>query len=123
MLRRERQNMLSLMSLGMNSQQAVELIASPVISESKSVQDLTKGIFDIRDKSEKKNIIIWFNDLEKDKRYSNWPTRIFDVCLMFCIFYFYTFTFIYTHININIYFLDTSASLSRTNEIYTQKLI
>ena len=80
MLQRERQNVLSLMSLGVNSQQAVELLASPTISESKSYQELTKGIFDVRDKSEKKNIIIWFNDIEKDTRYSNWPSRIFDVC-------------------------------------------
>ncbi|CAI2171010.1 14159_t:CDS:10 [Funneliformis geosporum] len=79
LLRRERQNMLSLMSLGMNTQQAVELLASPIISESKSSQELTQGIFDVRDKSEKKNIITWLNDLEKDKRYSHWPSRIYDI--------------------------------------------
>ncbi|RIA98379.1 Glycosyltransferase Family 24 protein [Glomus cerebriforme] len=79
MLRRERQNVLSLMSLGMNSQQAIDLLASPIISELKSSQDLIKGIFDVRDKSDKKNILIWLNDLEKDERYSSWPTRIFDI--------------------------------------------
>ncbi|CAG8633054.1 10485_t:CDS:10, partial [Funneliformis mosseae] len=79
LLRRERQNILSLISLGMNSQQAVELLASPVISESRSSQELTQGIFDVRDKSEKKNIIVWLNDLEKDKRYSHWPSRIYDI--------------------------------------------
>ncbi|GBC31348.2 uncharacterized protein OCT59_016320 [Rhizophagus irregularis] len=79
LLRRERQNVLSLMSLNMTSQQAVEFLASPIILESKSSQELTKGIFDVRDKSEKQNIIIWFNDIEKDKRYSNWPPRIFDI--------------------------------------------
>jgi UDP-glucose:glycoprotein glucosyltransferase len=97
LLRRERQNVLSLMSLNMTSQQAVEFLASPIILESKSSQELTKGIFDVRDKSEKQNIIIWFNDIEKDKRYSNWPPRIFDVYYYF-IFYIYFGFYIYTHI-------------------------
>ncbi|GES84353.1 UDP-glucose:Glyco protein glucosyltransferase-domain-containing protein [Rhizophagus clarus] len=79
LLRRERQNVLSLMSLNMTSRQAVELLASPIILELKSSQDLVKGIFDVRDKSEKKNIITWFNDIEKDKRYKNWPPRMFDI--------------------------------------------
>jgi UDP-glucose:glycoprotein glucosyltransferase len=73
----------------MTSQQAVELLASPIILELKSSQDLIRGIFDVRDKSEKKNIIIWINDIEKDKRYSSWPSRMFEVYFYFLFYIFF----------------------------------
>ncbi|RIB10779.1 Glycosyltransferase Family 24 protein [Gigaspora rosea] len=78
-LRRERQIMLSLKSLGLNLQRAVELLASPIISESKSSQDLFRGVFDVRDKSDEKHVIVWLNDLEKENRYAHWPHRIYEL--------------------------------------------
>jgi UDP-glucose:glycoprotein glucosyltransferase len=32
--------------------------------------------FDWRDSIEGGNVIIWMNDIEKDKRYADWPTSL-----------------------------------------------
>ncbi|CAG8465507.1 9724_t:CDS:10 [Cetraspora pellucida] len=78
-MRRERQIMLSLKSLGLSLQQTVELLASPIISESKYSQDIFRGVFDVRDKSEKEHVVVWLNDLEKEVRYAHWPRRIYEL--------------------------------------------
>ncbi|CAG8454088.1 447_t:CDS:10, partial [Racocetra fulgida] len=66
-------------SLGLSLQQAVELLASPIISESKYSQNLFRGVFDVRDKSEKEHVVVWLNDLEKEIRYAHWPHRIYEI--------------------------------------------
>ncbi|CAG8465787.1 2505_t:CDS:10 [Scutellospora calospora] len=78
-LHRERQIILSLKSLGLSLQQSLELLASPIIVESKSSQELFRGVFDVRDKSEKEHVVVWLNDLEKDERYAHWPSRIIEL--------------------------------------------
>ncbi|CAG8437569.1 1716_t:CDS:10 [Acaulospora morrowiae] len=79
LLRRERQTVLSLKSLGMNSRQAIDLLSSPVISQAQSPQDFSRGVFDVRDTSPNKNVVAWLNDLERDERYAMWPDRIYEL--------------------------------------------
>ncbi|CAG8443499.1 5466_t:CDS:10 [Acaulospora colombiana] len=58
LLRRERQTVLSLKSLGLNSHQAIDLLSSPIISQAQSPQDSSRGVFDVRDNSPKKNVVV-----------------------------------------------------------------
>lgn len=75
--------MLSILNIGLNPHQAIELLSSPIIAEAQSPQDSSRGVFDVRDISPNNNVVIWFNDLEKDSRYSSWPNRIYDVKIWF----------------------------------------
>ncbi|KAG9290801.1 hypothetical protein G9A89_011764 [Geosiphon pyriformis] len=79
MLRRERQTVLSLKSLGMNSRQAIDLITCPILLTAKSSESFTKGMFDVREKTGNIGAILWWNNLEKDLRYADWPYRVREI--------------------------------------------
>lgn len=70
-LRRERKLINSMRTLGLTSIEAVKLLSHPAISQSKSNEPQR---YDYRDVVEGGNVIIWLNDIEKDKRYEGWPT-------------------------------------------------
>ena len=71
-LRRERKLINSLRDLGLTSTEAVKLLAHPAITQSKIEAEPQR--YDYRDTEEGGNVIIWLNDIEKDKRYEGWPT-------------------------------------------------
>ncbi|RHZ48667.1 hypothetical protein Glove_543g33 [Diversispora epigaea] len=79
LLSRERQTISSFLNLGLNPGQAIGVLSSPIISESQSLQDSSRGVFDVRDISPNNNVVVWLNDIEKDSRYSSWPNRIQDL--------------------------------------------
>lgn len=72
-LRRERSIIGSLRGLGLGGSEAVNILSHPAIAESKTGGDSQR--YDYRDSYEGGNIIIWLNDIEKDKRYVDWPTH------------------------------------------------
>lgn len=63
--------MLSLTSLGFTREQAVELLTHPTISTAQSERAVIDGLFDASDRPEQGNVIHWWNDMEKDKRYAS----------------------------------------------------
>lgn len=71
-LRRERKLINSLRDLGLTATEAVKLLSHSAITQSK-VEDQPQR-YDYRDIEEGGNVIIWLNDIEKDKRYEGWPT-------------------------------------------------
>lgn len=73
-LRRERSLIGSLRNLGFTGSEAVQILSHPAISESKAIGDLQR--YDYRDTTEGGKVIIWLNDIEKDKRYAAWPREI-----------------------------------------------
>ncbi|CAG8627822.1 448_t:CDS:10, partial [Ambispora leptoticha] len=75
-LRRERQTIFSLKSLGLSYKNSIDLLTSPILAKSKPTESAMKGMFDVRDKSKSGTTIVWWNDLEKDERYADWPNRI-----------------------------------------------
>ncbi|KAI8362188.1 UDP-glucose:glycoprotein glucosyltransferase-domain-containing protein [Mortierella sp. GBAus27b] len=80
LVRRERQTLASLATIGVSSRKAVDLLTdfgSPEDDESGS--DAPSGVFDVRDKSEDKSLITWLNDLENDQRYKHWPTNLYQI--------------------------------------------
>ena len=73
LLRRERKLIGSLRGLGLTGPESVQLLSHPAIAQSK-VEEVSQR-YDYRDTLEGGDIIIWLNDIEKDKRYESWPTH------------------------------------------------
>lgn len=71
-LRKERTLINGIRNLGLTGSQAIDLLAHPDISTAKAEDEPQR--FDWRDETEGGRVIIWMNDIEKDKRYSEWPT-------------------------------------------------
>ena len=71
--RRERSVIESLRELGFTGSEAVQILSHPAIAESKSSAAVQR--YDYRDTLEGGRVIIWLNDIEKDKRYMDWPTH------------------------------------------------
>lgn len=72
-LRRERSLINSLRGLGLRASQAVNLLSHSNISQAQ-VDDEPQR-YDWRDNAEGQ-VIMWLNDIEKDKRYQGWPTEL-----------------------------------------------
>lgn len=72
-LRRERSLIGGLRNLGFTGEEAVQILSHPSIAESKATGDLQR--YDYRDKTEGGKVIIWLNDIEKDKRYIAWTSE------------------------------------------------
>ena len=72
-LRRERNIIGNMRKLGFTGSEAVEILSHPAIAESKSQAESQR--YDYRDAIERGKVIIWLNDIEKDKRYESWPTH------------------------------------------------
>ncbi len=72
-LRRERSIVNNLQGLGLSGGEAVDILSNPAIADSKVEGEAQR--YDYRDEHEGGKVIIWLNDIEKDKRYSSWPTH------------------------------------------------
>ena len=72
-MRRERSLMKSLRSLGLSGKEAVDLLSHPAIAEAKVEGEAQR--YDYRDTIEGGNVVIWLNNIEKDKRYEDWPSE------------------------------------------------
>lgn len=73
-LRRERSLINHLRILGFTASQAIQLLSHPDIAQAQ-VEDEPQR-YDWRDYNEGGGVIMWLNDVEKDKRYQNWPTQL-----------------------------------------------
>jgi UDP-glucose:glycoprotein glucosyltransferase len=73
-LRKERKLISSVRELGFSSPQAIQLLSNDAVATVKADNEVQR--FDWRDDIEGGNVIIWMNDIEKDKRYEGWPTAL-----------------------------------------------
>ncbi|KAA8566212.1 hypothetical protein EYC84_008813 [Monilinia fructicola] len=73
-LRKERKLINGVRDLGLTAPEAVQLLSHSNISEAKSVEDVQR--FDWRDEIEGGSVIMWLNDIEKDKRYADFPAAL-----------------------------------------------
>ncbi len=71
-LRRERRLVESIRTLGFTGPETINILSHSAIAEASANEDPWR--YDYRDENEGGGVIIWLNDLEKDKRYSTWPT-------------------------------------------------
>ncbi|KUJ14868.1 uncharacterized protein LY89DRAFT_783935 [Mollisia scopiformis] len=74
LVRKERRLINGVKDLGLTGPEAIQLIAHNEIASVKGESDAQR--FDWRDEIEGGNVIIWMNDIEKDKRYADWPTNL-----------------------------------------------
>jgi UDP-glucose:glycoprotein glucosyltransferase len=58
----------SLNSLGLTPSQAVELLTHPAVAAAQNDKGVVDGLFDASDRPEEGGVIVWWNDIEKDKR-------------------------------------------------------
>ena len=72
-LRHERSIVNNLRDIGFSGSEAVQVLTHEAITSSKMEGDAQR--YDYRDDLEGGKAIVWLNDIEKDKRYSGWPTH------------------------------------------------
>jgi UDP-glucose:glycoprotein glucosyltransferase len=75
LLKRERKLMNGVLDLGLTGQQAISLLGHTEVAQAKSGDDEPRR-FDWRDQIEDGRVIIWLNNLEKDKRYKDFSPSI-----------------------------------------------
>jgi UDP-glucose:glycoprotein glucosyltransferase len=75
LLKKEREVMNALVSRGMTRGQAFELLTHPEFANRQENTGLD-AIFDASDRLEGANIIVWWNDIEKDSRYVSFILEI-----------------------------------------------
>ncbi|RDW68029.1 hypothetical protein BP6252_09425 [Coleophoma cylindrospora] len=73
-LRKERKLINGVRELGLTGPEAIELLGHEVVAGVKARDEPQR--FDWRDELEGGQVIIWMNDIEKDKRYEDWPTTL-----------------------------------------------
>ncbi|KAG8807237.1 hypothetical protein FRC17_004564 [Serendipita sp. 399] len=81
LLRTERPHMRALISLGLDSVQAIEVLTGQAVAESFNQGSMFDGIFDASDRQEGGEVIMWLNDIEKDERYAKWPKNIEQISM------------------------------------------
>jgi len=80
--RKERKLINGVRELGLTGSQAIQLLSHEAIATVKAENEPQR--FDWRDDIEGGNAIIWMNDIEKDKRYAQWPTTLNAVSSFVC---------------------------------------
>ncbi|KAK5957608.1 killer toxin resistant protein [Knufia fluminis] len=73
-LRKERKLISRLRDIGLSSSEAIDLLSHEVLAQAQS--DDQSQRYDWRSDSDSEEIIIWLNDIEKDVRYSKWPSSL-----------------------------------------------
>ena len=79
MLRRERKLINGVRGLGLTGQESIQLLSHEDIVNVKAEGEPQR--YDWRDDNEDGKVIIWMNDIEKDKRYEEWSTSVQTVSL------------------------------------------
>lgn len=63
---------------GLTGRQAINVMTHPTLAKaaagSNRYGDEIKDVYDVRS-----DIVMWWNDLGKDKRYKSWPSSLFEV--------------------------------------------
>lgn len=77
LLRRERKLIKGVTDLGLTGKQAVSLLGNREVTIAKSNDEV--GRFDWRDEIEDGRVILWLNNIEKDKRYAEYPTSLMSL--------------------------------------------
>ncbi|KAF5386468.1 hypothetical protein D9757_005906 [Collybiopsis confluens] len=76
LIKKERELMMELTGLGFDNGEAIELLTHPAIAAAQESKDVLDGLVDASDRPEGGDVIIWWNDLEKDKRYNQWSPSL-----------------------------------------------
>ncbi|KAF7307809.1 hypothetical protein MKEN_01141000 [Mycena kentingensis (nom. inval.)] len=75
LLRKEGAVLKSLTSLSLSRTEAIDLLSSPAVSSTQA-ESVLDNVFDASDRPEGGDVIVWWNDFEKDSRYAHWATGV-----------------------------------------------
>jgi UDP-glucose:glycoprotein glucosyltransferase len=73
-IRRERKLINAFRQLGLSGLEAINLLSHDDVSTAHADEEPQR--YDFRDDTDGGNVIMWLNDISKDKRYEDWPTSI-----------------------------------------------
>lgn len=73
-LRRERNLINGIRKLGLDGREAISVLSHEAIAEAQAGDQPQR--YDYRDDTEGGDVILWMNDIAKDKRYDDWPRSI-----------------------------------------------
>uniref|UniRef100_A0A8H8CJL8 Glycosyltransferase family 24 protein n=1 Tax=Psilocybe cubensis TaxID=181762 RepID=A0A8H8CJL8_PSICU len=76
-VRKERNVMKSLTSLGLERSEALQLLTHSAIAIAQKDSASMEAIFDASDRPEGGDVIVWWNDMEKDSRYAKWNPSLY----------------------------------------------
>jgi UDP-glucose:glycoprotein glucosyltransferase len=81
-LRSERKLISHFRNMGLTSAEAITLLAHPLLLEAHSQSQAKSQRYDWRDETEGGDVIMWLNNIEKDKRYKEWPSDLDSVSVI-----------------------------------------
>ncbi|KAF2759983.1 UDP-glucose:glyco protein glucosyltransferas-like protein [Pseudovirgaria hyperparasitica] len=73
-LRRERKLINGVRRLGFSGPEAIKLLSHSEVAQTHGEDDPQR--YDFRDANEGGKVLLWLNNIEKDKRYEDWPTQL-----------------------------------------------
>ncbi|KAI1261991.1 UDP-glucose:glycoprotein glucosyltransferase [Xylariaceae sp. FL1019] len=73
-IRRERAFMKGVTDLGLSPKEAISLLGNQQVAMAKAADEAPR--FDWTDRPEDGRVIVWLNDIEKDKRYADFPSEL-----------------------------------------------
>ncbi|KJA25590.1 glycosyltransferase family 24 protein [Hypholoma sublateritium FD-334 SS-4] len=76
LLKKEKGVIENLVAQGLDSTQAFEVLTHSAISEAQRGGAAMDAVFDASDRPEGGDVIVWWNDMEKDKRYARWSPSL-----------------------------------------------
>lgn len=82
LLRSERKLIKCFEDLGFLPKEAINIMSNPELTKVNRLNDDSNNVmYDVRDTAEAP-FVIWWNDLEKDHRYSSWTSHLQEVRLL-----------------------------------------
>lgn len=75
-LRKERETIGQIRDLGLSAPQAIDLLTHEAVMLSQAGSSVVDDIFDASDRPEGGDVIMWWNDLEKDSRSVVYPLYV-----------------------------------------------
>ncbi|KAF9530297.1 UDP-glucose:glycoprotein glucosyltransferase-domain-containing protein [Crepidotus variabilis] len=76
-LNKEKEVTSSLVKQGLTRAQAFELLSHPAIAKKQRETATMGALFDASDREEGGDLIVWWNDMEKDSRYARWNPSLY----------------------------------------------
>uniref|UniRef100_A0A093V9S4 UDP-glucose:glycoprotein glucosyltransferase n=1 Tax=Talaromyces marneffei PM1 TaxID=1077442 RepID=A0A093V9S4_TALMA len=73
-LRRERKSIAEFQKIGLSASETIEILSYPALAEVQGSGEVQR--YDWRDEIEGGGVVVWLNDLEKDKRYATFPKTL-----------------------------------------------
>jgi UDP-glucose:glycoprotein glucosyltransferase len=91
-LRREKEWIRALEALGLSRQEAVKVVSDSgggaseegKAKTSQVSREIMDGRVDASDRQEGGDVILWWNDIEKDAKYARWSASFYSVSLHLC---------------------------------------